>query len=91
MLGPDYGDEVLAADLAAHREGTDLDVLEQLAPHLSVHGAEGLLRGLADLVLMLDGVSGPDWRRLGHVATALGITSTHLRGIVEEASARARG
>jgi hypothetical protein len=90
VLGPDYGPEVLAPDLAAHREGTDLEVLEQLAPHLSVHGAEGLLRGLADLVLLLDGAAGPDWRRLGHVAVALGVTPTHLRGIVDEAWARAR-
>jgi hypothetical protein len=90
VLGPDYGPEVLSADLAAHREGSDLGAIEQLAPHLSVLGREGLLRGLADLVLALDRSGGPDWSRLGDVAAALGVRSTHVRGIVEEASARAR-
>lgn len=90
VLGPDYGPEVLSADLAAHREGSDLSVLEQLAPHLSLLGGGGLLRGLADLVLALDRSGGPDWSRLGDVAAALGVPSTHVHGIVEEASARAR-
>jgi hypothetical protein len=90
VLGPDYGPEVLSADLAAHREGSDLDVLEQLAACLSVLGRESLLCGLADLVLALDRSGGPDWSRLGEVATALGVPPGHARGIVEEASARAR-
>jgi hypothetical protein len=90
VIGPDYGPEVLAADLAAHREGSDLDVLEQLAASLSVLGRECLLRGLADLVLALDRSGRPDWSRLGEVATALGVPAGHARGIVEEASARAR-
>ena len=90
VLGPDYGPEVLSADLAAHREGSDLGVLEQLAPHLSMLGREGLLRGLADLVLALHRTGGPDWSRVGNVADALGVPPSHLRGIVEEASARAR-
>jgi hypothetical protein len=89
-LGPDYGPEVLSADLAAHREGSDLGVLEQLAPHLSMLGREGLLRGLADLVLALHRSGGPDWSRVGSVADALGVPPSHVRGIVEEASARAR-
>jgi hypothetical protein len=90
VLGPDYGPEVLSADLAAHREGSDLGVLEHLAPHLSMPGREGLLRGLADLVLALHRSGGPDWSRLENVAAALGVPPTHVRGIVEEASARAR-
>jgi hypothetical protein len=90
VLGPDYGPEVLSADLAAHREGSDLDVLEQLGACLSVLGRESLLRGLADLVLALDHSGGPDWRRLGEVAIALGVPAGHVRGIVEAASDRAR-
>jgi hypothetical protein len=89
-LGPGYTTEVLAADLAAHREGTDFTVLQQLAAELTVLGKESVLRGLADLVLALARGGEPDWRRVGHVAAALGITPTHLRGIVDEASARAR-
>jgi hypothetical protein len=90
VLGPDYGPELLAADLAAHREGTDLGVLEHLAPHLSALGREGLLRALADLVLALHGSGAPDWSRLGDIAAALGVPPPHVRGIVEEASARGR-
>jgi hypothetical protein len=90
VLGPDYGPEVLSADLAAHREGSDLHVLAQLAPHVSAPGRTGLLRGLADLVLALDRSSSPDWSRLGDVATALGIAPGSARAVVEEAWARAR-
>jgi len=90
VLGPDYGPEMLSADLAAHREGSDLGVLTQLAPHVSAPGREGLLRGLADLVLALDRSGGPDWSRLGVVATALGVPPAQVRGIVDEAWARAR-
>jgi hypothetical protein len=89
-LGPGYSPEMLAADLAAHREGSDFGVLLQLAGQLTVLGKESLLRGLADLVLAMTRGSEPDWRRLGDVASALGITPTHLRGIVEEASTRTR-
>jgi hypothetical protein len=89
-LGPGYTAEVLAADLAAHREGSDFTVLQQLAPQLTVLGKESLLRGLADLVLGLARGGEPDWRRVGDVAAALAITPAHLRGIVDEASARAR-
>jgi hypothetical protein len=89
-LGPGYTPEVLAADLAAHREGSDFTVLQLLAPQLTVLGKESLLRGLADLVLGLARGGEADWRRVGDVAAALAITPTHLRGIVDEASARAR-
>jgi zinc-ribbon family len=89
-LGPAYTPELLAADLAAHREGSDFSVLQQLAGQLTVLGKESLLRGLADLVLAMTRGGEPDWRRVGDVAAALGVTPTHLRGIVEEASARAR-
>jgi zinc-ribbon family len=84
-LGPGYTPEMLAADLAAHREGSDFTVLQQLAPQLTVLGKESLLRGLADLLLAISRGE-PDWRRLGNVAVALGITPTHLRGILDEAS-----
>ena len=85
-LGPGYTPELLAADLAAHREGSDFSVLQQLAAQLTVLGKESLLRGLADLVLTVTRGGEPDWRRVGDVAAALGITPTHLRGIVDEAS-----
>ena len=88
VLGPDYGPELLAADLAAHREGSDLGVLEHLAPHLAELGREGLLRVLADLVLALHDSGDPDWSRLGHIAAALGVPPPHVRGIVEDAAAR---
>jgi hypothetical protein len=89
-LGPGYTREVFEADLDAHRQGSDLDVLASLAAQLTVLGREGLLRALADLVLALERPGEPDWRRVGDVAAALGITPTHLRGIVQAASARAR-
>lgn len=88
LLGPGYTVEVLAADLAAHREGSDLGVLTPLAGQLSVLGKESLLRGLADLVLA--GTRGEaDWRRVGDVAAALGVTPAHLRGILHDAATRA--
>jgi hypothetical protein len=85
-LGPGYTPEMLAADLAAHREGSDFTVLQQLAAQLTMLGKESLLRGLADLVLALARSGEPDWRRVGHVAAAVGVTPTHLRGILDEAS-----
>jgi hypothetical protein len=85
-LGPGYTPEMLAADLAAHREGSDFTVLQQLAAQLTPLGKESLLRGLADLVLAIARGGEPDWRRVGHVSAALGVTPTHLRGIVDEAS-----
>ena len=89
-LGPGYTRDVLVADLAAHREGTDFAVLDQLAGQLTVLGKERLLRGLADLVLAMTRCGEPDWRRLADVAGALGITPVHLYGIVDDAAARAR-
>jgi hypothetical protein len=89
-LGPDYTREVLEADLAAHRHGSDFGVLGQLSTSLDVLGKEQLLRGLADLQLILAGNREPDWGRLGDVAAPLGITPAHLRGIVHEAAARSR-
>ena len=86
-LGPGYTREVLEADLAAHRQGSDFAVLGRLAGHLDPLGKERLLRGLADLQLVLGDGGDPDWSRLGDVAVALGITPAHLRGIVHEASA----
>jgi hypothetical protein len=87
-LGPGYTREVLEADLAAHRQGSDFAVLGRLAGQLDVLGKERLLRGLADLQLAVADGSGPDWGRLGDVASALGVTPAHLRGIVHEATAR---
>jgi hypothetical protein len=89
-LGQGYTRDVFAADLAAHREGSDFDVLEQLAGQLNVLGKESLLRELADLVLAVNRGAEADWRRVGDVAAALGVTPVHLRGIVDEAYARAR-
>jgi hypothetical protein len=89
-LGPEYTPELLAADLAAHREGSDFTVLGQLAPQLTLLGRESLLRGLADLVLAIDGSGEPDWLRIGHVAAALGVAAARARRIVEEACSRAR-
>jgi len=89
-LGPDYSRDLLVADLAAHWEGTDFEVLHQLSGQLTALGKEGLLRGLADLVLALSRGGEPDWRRIAEVAAALGVTPVHRRGIVEEATARAR-
>ncbi len=89
-LGPGFTRDVLVADLAAHREGTDFAVLDQLAGQLTVLGKESLLRGLADLVLAMTRSGEPDWRRLADVAGALGITPVHLHGIVDDAAARAR-
>jgi hypothetical protein len=89
-LGPDYTREVLEADLAAHRHGSDFGVLNQLAGSLDVLGKEQLLRGLAELELVLAGDREPDWARLGDVASALGVTPAHLRGIAHEAATRSR-
>ena len=90
-LGPGYTREVLEADLAAHRQGSDFGVLTALAGNLDLLGKERLLRGLADLELAVaEGGGEPDWSRLGDVAAALGVTPAHLRGIVHEASARTR-
>lgn len=89
-LGPDYTPELLAADLAAHREGSDFTVLEQLAPQLTPLGRESLLRGLADLVLAVEGGGEPDWLRIGHVAAALRVPAARVRAIVEDARSRAR-
>jgi hypothetical protein len=89
-LGPDYTPELLAADLAAHREGSDFTVLGQLAAQLTLLGRESLLRGLADLVLAIDGSGEPDWLRIGHVAAALGVPAARAARIVEEACSRAR-
>src|SRR5919202_3852263 len=46
-LGPAYTRELLEADLAAHRKGSDFSVLGKLAGQLDVLGKEQLLRGLA--------------------------------------------
>src|SRR5919202_1979377 len=89
-LGPAYTREVLEADLAAHRQGSDFAVLGRLAGHLDLLGKEQLLRGLADLELALADGRQPDWSRLGDVAAALMVTPAHLRGVVDEARARAR-
>ena len=90
-LGAGYTREVLEADLAAHRHGSDFAVLGSLAGHLDLLGKERLLRGLADLQLAVSDGREPDWSRLGEVAAALGVTPTHLRGIVHEASLGSRG
>jgi len=89
-LGPGYSRELLEADLAAHRQGSDFAVLGRLAGQLDVLGREQLLRGLADLELVIADGRAPDWSRLGDVAAALGVTPTHLRGIVQEVRARSR-
>src|SRR5919202_1147561 len=89
-LGPAYTRELLEADLAAHRKGSDFAVLSRLAGQLDVLGKERLLRGLADLELAITDGREPDWSRLGDVAGALGITPAHVRGIVQEARARSR-
>jgi zinc ribbon protein len=89
-LGPAYSRELLEADLAAHRQGSDFSVLGRLAGQLDVLGKEQLLRGLAELELAIADGREPDWSRLGDVAAALGVTPAHLRGIVQEARARSR-
>jgi hypothetical protein len=89
-LGAAYTREVLEADLAAHRQGSDFSVLGRLAGQLDVLGKEQLLRGLAELELAIADGREPDWSRLGDVAAALGVTPAHLRGIVQEARARSR-
>ena len=89
-LGPAYTRELLEADLAAHRQGSDFSVLGRLAGQLDVLGKEQLLRGLAELELAIADGREPDWSRLGDVAAALGVTPAHLRGIVQEARARSR-
>ena len=89
-LGAGYTREVLEADLAAHRQGSDFAVLAALAGNLDLLGKERLLRGLADLELAVTDRGEPDWSRLGDVAAALGVSPAHLRGIVHEASARTR-
>jgi hypothetical protein len=89
-LGPGYSRELLEADLAAHRQGSDFAVLGRLAGQLDVLGKERLLRGLADLDLAIADGREPDWSRLGDGAAALGLTPAHLRGIVDEARARSR-
>lgn len=89
VLGPDYGLDLLAVDLAAHREGSDLEVLRDLATHISLLGRESVLRGLADLVLVLDRSGAPDWSRLGVVAAGLDVPPAHVRAVVDQASARA--
>lgn len=89
-LGSGYTREVLEADLAAHRQGSDLSVLGRLAGNLDVLGKEQLLRGLADLEVVLKDGGEPDWARLTEIAAPLGVTPAHLRGIVHEASARSR-
>src|SRR5919202_3294107 len=88
-LGPGYTREVLEADLAAHRQGSDFAVLGRLAGQLDVLGKEQLLRGLADLELAVAGGEGVQWDRLGDVAAALGGTPPHPPGIVQDAAARA--
>jgi hypothetical protein len=90
LLGPEYGPELLSADLAAHREGSDLHVLGQLGAHLAPAGADHLLRGLADLVLAVRSSACADWHRLRDVAAALGVGPAHLSAVVQEASARTR-
>jgi hypothetical protein len=87
-LGAGYTREVLEADIAAHRQGSDLSVLGCLTGQLDVLGKERLLRGLADLQLAVADGRDPDWAPLGDVAAALGVTPAHLRGIVHEVSAR---
>jgi hypothetical protein len=87
-LGPGYTREVLAADLAAHRQGSDFAVLGRLASQLDVLGKERLLRGLAELELAIADGREPDWARLGDVAAALGVTPAHLQGSVLQARAR---
>src|SRR5215212_987399 len=62
-LGPGYTREVLEADLAAHRQGSDFAVLGRLAGHLDPLGKEQLLRGLADLELAIADGRAPDWSR----------------------------
>ena len=89
-LGPGYTRELLEADLAAHRQGSDFSVLGRLAGQLDVLGKEQLLRGLAELELAIADGREPDWSRLGDVAAALGITPAHVHGIVQEARARSR-
>jgi hypothetical protein len=89
-LGPAYTREVLEADLAAHRHGSDFAVLGRLSGQLDLLGKERLLRGLADLQLAVGDRSEADWSRLGDVAAALGVTPVHLRGIVHEATTRSR-
>jgi hypothetical protein len=89
-LGPGYTREVLEADLAAHRQGSDFAVLGRLAGQLDPLGKERLLRGLADLELAVADGREPDWSRLGDVAAALGVTPAHLRGIVHDLSSRTR-
>src|ERR687883_1664693 len=64
-LGPGYTREVLEGDLAAHRKGSDFDVLGRLAGHLDPLGKERLLRGLADLQLALGDGGDPHWSRPG--------------------------
>lgn len=89
-LGPAYTREVLEADLAAHRQGSDFAVLHELAGRLDVLGREQFLRGLADLELVVTDGREPDWGRLGEIAAAMGVSPAHLRGIVQDASARSR-
>jgi hypothetical protein len=89
-LGPAYTRELLEADLAAHRQGSDFTVFGRLAGQLDVLGKEQLLRGLAELELAIADGREPDWSRLGDVAAALGVTPVHLHGIVQEARARSR-
>ena len=70
-LGPGYSRELLEADLAAHRQGSDFAVLGRLAGQLDVLGKEQLLRGLADLELAITDGREPDWapaRRRGRRA-----------------------
>ena len=88
--GPAYTREVLVADLEAHREGSDLGVVAELAGALQPIGAERLLRGLAELVLALAHPGEAHWRRLADVAAVLGVTGAHLRAIVADATAGAR-
>ncbi len=89
-LGPAYTRELLEADLAAHRHGSDFSVLRRLAGQLDVLGKEQLLRGLAELELAIADGREPDWSRLGDVGAALGVTPAHVTGIVQEARARSR-
>jgi hypothetical protein len=87
--GPGYTREMLVADLAVHREASDLAVLEELSGHLQALGKERLLRGLADLVLALGHPCDAHWRRLADVAARLAVTPAHLRAIVADATAGA--
>jgi hypothetical protein len=89
-LGGGYTRDLFEADLASHREGSDLGVLAELAEHLRSLGKERLLRRLAELVVVLAHPGEPHWRRLGDVAAALDVSPAHLRGIVDDATARAR-